>query len=108
MSKYDHELADLLLAIEAEMRRIALWESQAPDEQAMASLMPFCHDTMGFSQWLQWVFLPRMKAVLESQQDYPASSDIHPLAEYSLAEHGEKIHQLLALIARFDAFINQA
>jgi uncharacterized protein YqcC (DUF446 family) len=108
MNKYDHELADLLLAIEAEMRRNALWESQAPDDQALASLMPFCHDTMSFSQWLQWVFLPRMKEVLESQQDYPASSDIHPLAEYSLAEHGEAIDELLALIARFDAFINRS
>ncbi len=103
--KQDHQLADLLLAIEAEMRRIALWEDQRPAAEALQSLMPFCHDRLYFHQWLQWVFLPRMKQVLESGEGMPASSDIHPLAEYSLAERGDEVAQLLTLIARFDEFI---
>ena len=102
-----HQLADLLLAIEAEMRRIALWEQESPEPAALASLMPFCHDTLSFPQWLQWVFLPKMKQVLESGQDIPASSDIHPLAEYALADHPEEIQQLLLLIERFDRLINR-
>ena len=108
MRKRDHELADLLLGIEAEMRRLELWEHQAPDDEALASLMPFCHDTLLFHQWLQWVFLPKMKLVLETEQDIPSSSDIHPLAEYSLQEQQKDVRALLDLIARFDAFINQS
>lgn len=107
MNKRDHELADLLLAIEAEMRRIALWESLPPCDEALHSLMPFCHDTLSFHQWLQWVFLPRMKAVLETEQDAPNRSDIHPLAEYSFRAQEVDAAALLDLIARFDAFINR-
>ena len=105
MTKHDHQLADLLLAIEAEMRRVELWESQAPSEQALQSLMPFCHDTLRFEQWLQWVFLPRMKIILENEEILPQSSDIHPLAEYALAEHGTRVSALLQAIAEFDRFI---
>lgn len=106
MNLRDHELADLLLSIEAEMRHIELWEQESPSEEAMASLMPFCHDTLYFHQWLQWVFLPRMKRVLETEQDMPNSSDIHPLAEYALREHPRDVQELLRLLGRFDAFIN--
>ena len=105
MTKQDHQLADLLLAIEAELRLIELWESQPPSSHALQSLMPFCHDTLRFEQWLQWIFLPRMKAILEHNETLPQSSDIHPLAEYALAEHGTRVSALLQAIAEFDRFI---
>lgn len=103
-----HQLADLILAIEAEMRRLQLWESQQPPVEALASLMPFCHDTLRFEQWLQWVFLPKMKQVLESEEDFPASSDITPLAEFRLQQLPQQTDHLLALIEQFDNFINRA
>jgi len=100
-----HQLADLILEIEAEMRRIGLWEATPPDEEALASLVPFCHDTLTFEQWLQWVFLPKMKQVVESGEDFPASSDIHPLAEYSFERLPHQTDRLLALLLQFDEFI---
>jgi uncharacterized protein YqcC (DUF446 family) len=101
-----HQLADLILAIEAEMRCISLWEQLRPEEEALSSLVPFCHDTLTFHQWLQWVFLPKMKIVVETGDDFPTSSDIHPLAEYSLASLPQETDKLLVLISRFDDFIN--
>lgn len=106
MDTLSHQLADLLLAIEAEMRRISLWEQERPSEEALASLVPFCHDTLAFHQWLQWVFLPKMKTVLETEEDFPASSDITPLAEYSFAQLPHDTDKLLELIKQFDQFIN--
>ena len=106
MDTVSHQLADLLLAIEAEMRRIHLWENERPSDEALASLVPFCHDTLAFHQWLQWVFLPKMKAVLETEEDFPASSDIFPLAEYSFERLPQETGRLLGLIRRFDDFIN--
>lgn len=107
MDNLPHHLADLVLDIEAEMRRIHLWESERPSEEALSSLVPFCHDTMAFHQWLQWVFLPKMKTVVETEEDFPASSDITPLAEYSFERLPQATGKLLELIQDFDDFINR-
>lgn len=107
MDRITHQLADLILDIEAEMRRIGLWEHTPPPEEALASLAPFCHDTLTFEQWLQWVFLPKMKQVVESGEEFPASSDIQPLAEYRLGQLPLATDHLLQLIQQFDDFINR-
>lgn len=101
-----HRLADLLLAIEAEMRRLGLWEQQPPVEEALASLMPFCHDTLQLEQWLQWVFLPKMKQVLQTGEDFPSSSEIEPLAEFRFSQLPQPTDRLLELIGQFDKLIN--
>lgn len=106
MDTLSYQLADHLLAIEAEMRHISLWDSQRPSEEALSSLVPFCHDTLAFHQWLQWVFLVKMKTVLETEEDFPSSSDISPLAEYSFARLPHRTDALLDLIREFDDFIN--
>ena len=97
---FAHQLADLLLAIEAEMRGLGLWQSESPDEEALASLVPFCHDTLRFEEWLQWVFLPKMKQVLETEEGLP-------LAEFSLQQLPQPTDRLLELIEQFDDFINR-
>ncbi len=108
VDKFNHQLADLILALEAEMRRLGLWETQPPEPQDLESLVPFCHDTLRFEQWLQWVFLAKMKQVLETEEGFPASSDIAPLAEYRFTMLPQHTDQLLALIEAFDKFINKA
>ncbi len=107
MDQFNHQLADLLLEIEAEMRRLNLWEATPPPDAALQSLMPFCHDTLRLEQWLQWVFLPKMKQVVESEEECPSSSEIAPLAEYRFAQLARPTATLLALIERFDNHINR-
>ncbi|MCW8983594.1 MAG: YqcC family protein [Gammaproteobacteria bacterium] len=102
-----HQLADLILNIEAEMRGIALWDSTPPSEEAMQSLVPFCHDTLYFHQWMQWVFLPKMRSAIETERDMPTTSDIYPLAEYSLQKVERNTQQLLQLIEQFDRLISR-
>jgi uncharacterized protein YqcC (DUF446 family) len=106
MDHYIHQLADLLLEIEAEMRRIGLWQNEPPPEKALQSLVPFCHDTLRFEQWLQWVFLPKMKQVVEGGEECPNSSDITPLAEYRFAQLPQQTDTLMRLLERFDRYIN--
>ncbi len=107
MDNFTHQLADLLLELEAEMRCIGLWEAEPPAPQALQSLVPFCHDTMRFEQWLQWVLLPKMKQVVESSEECPSSSEIAPLAEYRFEQLAQPTTVLLTLIERFDSHINQ-
>ena len=107
MDYISHQIAALILDIEAQMRRIGLWENSPPSTQAMQSLTPFCHDTLRFEQWLQWVFLVKMKEVVEGRSEWPNSSDITPLAEYRFTQLAQPTSQLLALLEGFDALINR-
>ena len=61
----------LLVELENELRALGWWESQAPAAQALQSQQPFCVDTLEFSQWLQWVFIPRMQSIVLTQQPLP-------------------------------------
>ena len=57
------EVAALLMAIEAQLRQLNLWEEEAPTAEALASSEPFAIDTLSFTQWLQFIFLPTMLKV---------------------------------------------
>jgi len=109
MDKLIHQTADHLLAIEQEMRHLGLWEKTPPPDEALASLVPFCYDTLKFEQWLQWVFLPKMKQALEKEIDFPASSNIASLAEMCFQEMPSyDTRRLLKLLGEFDETINAA
>ena len=75
------QVADSLLAIEAEMRRLSIWASEPPPASALESSQPFCIDTLEFTEWLQFFFLPRMTVLVEQGQALPALSGIAPMAE---------------------------
>ena len=100
-------VADLLLAIEAEMRRIELWEADAPAAEALASTAPFCYDTLAFHQWVQWVLLARLRERVTAGAPLPSGSSIHPLAEHSCAELECDTDRLLPLIAELDRLLNE-
>lgn len=78
------ELRATLQRIEAELRRLDAWEVMPPSPERLASEVPFCHDTLEFTQWTQWVFLPRFRAVLEGNHPLPVNSAITPIAEDGL------------------------
>lgn len=107
MNSLIHNLADLTLQIEIEMRCLKLWEESEPKAEALQSLVPFCHDTLEFHQWLQWVFLPKMKSVIETETELPSSSDIYSLAEYAFEKLTQDTTRLLQLIEVFDRVINR-
>ncbi len=102
----DERLADVaqqLLLIERELRVLGLWASVPPSPVALASAEPFCVDTLEFEEWLQWIFLPRMKAILEEGQPLPSVSGIHPMAEVVYRER--PVGGLLAALLEFDRLI---
>lgn len=74
-------LASLLIDIECELRRANLWSAETPSAEALASVEPFCVDTMDFQDWLQFVFLPRMQVLLNTGAPLPAKCDITAMAE---------------------------
>jgi uncharacterized protein YqcC (DUF446 family) len=100
------EAASLLIDIEAELRRLDLWEQEAPSAAALASVEPFCVDTLSFTQWLQFVFLPRMYALLDMERLPPGRCEIQPLAEQHFVQSQLPVAELIATIGRLDALLN--
>jgi len=97
-----HGLAGALLELERELRALELWSVQAPSSAALASREPFCVDTLTFELWLQWVFLPRMAQIIESDGVVPPGCHIQPMGEEAFAHLGRRGHGLLAVLGRID------
>jgi len=100
------EVAAVLIDIEAELRGLALWESRAPSEEELASTQPFAIDTMSLPQWLQWIFLPRMYALIETEGDLPPRCGITPMAEEYFRGKGLPIAGLLTALEEVDTLLS--
>jgi len=98
-------LADQLLLIERELRVLGFWTSSPPAPEALASQEPFCVDTLAFDQWLQWIFLPRMKLILERGDPLPAVSGILAMAEMVYREQPRRVGGLCEALETFDRLI---
>ncbi len=73
--------SQLLDELEAQLKRFNLWSAQSPSAQAMASTVPFACDHMSFDAWLQFIFLPRMRALIKTNQPLPSKMALLPMAE---------------------------
>ncbi|WP_067517430.1 YqcC family protein [Endozoicomonas ascidiicola] len=100
------EIINLLEAIEDELRNQNVWAQMPPSIEALSSTTPFCMDTMHFSQWLQWIFIPRIRAILDAGGSLPTGSDMKPYAEEALPMERLSSQELLNLIEKFDQLMN--
>ncbi|MFZ6050213.1 YqcC family protein [Pseudomonas sp. CR3202] len=101
-------VADQLLLIERELRGLGWWAEVAPSADALASQTPFCVDTLAFEEWLQWIFLPRMKIILENDLELPHASGIRAMAEEVYRDRAAEVGGLLEALGAFDRLIGQA
>lgn len=102
------DIADHLLLIERELKVQGWWSDATPSAEALASVVPFAVDSMAFEQWLQWIFLPRMKLIIESNGTLPVRSGIRPMAEVVYQGDLDPVLPLLASLAEFDRLIESA
>lgn len=100
------EIASTLMDLEAELRNLNQWDAQPLSDAALASVEPFGVDTMTLPQWLQFIFIPRMYALIEAQQLPPGRCEIQPIAEQYFGGGKLDVAQLLCSIARLDALLN--
>ena len=107
MDKRFPEVAEHLLLIERELRVLGWWSDSPPSEQALSSVEPFSVDTLEFEQWLQWIFLPRMKIILEQNLPLPNASGILEMAEMVYASRAQETRYLQQLLAHFDRLITE-
>lgn len=87
--------------IEAEMRRIGMWQTHPLEAEQYDFRAAFAMDTMSFSQWLQFIFMPNVRAAARSNK-FPAESHVaaQALREFDTVPEAS---QLVKLLADFDA-----
>ncbi|MDV5141330.1 hypothetical protein CYR40_08745 [Chimaeribacter arupi] len=103
----ENQVQRRLLEIEQTMKAAGLWQAAPPDAAAFNSTEPFSVDTMRAEQWLQWVFLPRMQALLAQQAALPTRFALTPYFEMAFTGQESVPHGLLAALQRLDDLLNQ-
>ncbi|HAS15433.1 MULTISPECIES: YqcC family protein [Idiomarina] len=105
MEQYQ-KAARLLDRIERELNSLGLWQSHQPPVQALESQQPFAVDTLEFHQWLQFIMLPRMWSLVDSQRPLPEGVAVSPMAAHTYRNELEQYEQLIALIREFDVLLS--
>ena len=87
--------------IETEMKQIGMWQSEPPSPEQYQFHQAFAMDTMSFSQWLQFVFVPKVKEAAKANQ-FPAKSQVSAQAvrEFDAFPSADR---LITLLSEFDA-----
>ena len=67
--------------LEQRLGELGVPAGDRPTPEALASTMPFCYDTMDVEAWLQFIFLGRMRELLEQGDPLPESCAITPYLE---------------------------
>lgn len=94
-----------LAQIASELKQTGLWSATAPSVEAMASTAPFACDLMPFEQWLQFIFIPRMQALIDAGQALPSQIAIAPMAEHLWSEQAA-LAPLISTLNELDILLN--
>ncbi|PIE37475.1 MAG: pseudouridine synthase [Gammaproteobacteria bacterium] len=103
-----NDVANALFDLEAQLRVLGLWQEQSPPLEALASTQPFCVDTLTLPQWLQFIFLPRMHALLDNELALPEACSVTPMAQEYFKGQEQTYTSLLLVLERLDYSISNA
>lgn len=99
-------LSLLIDKLQFNMQTENLWSHSQPDDSALASALPFAVDTLRFEQWLQYIFIVKMKALLTQDLPLPNSLTISPMAEQSFSERNILAPLTLQSLKQIDMLFN--
>ncbi|MND80925.1 MULTISPECIES: YqcC family protein [Gammaproteobacteria] len=101
MTHHDSVRAQLH-AIESLLRHHQLWQEMAPQAEAFESTQPFCLDTLEPFEWLQWVLIPRLHALLDGGHPLPHDFAVSPYYEMALDTSHPQREGVLIELQRLD------
>jgi len=101
-------MADLLLELERELRAQGLWAEEPPAPEHLASTTPFAADSLPIEEWLQWIFIPRIKELIESGAALPATCNISDYAEEAWKQALSDTDALMRILRVIDRHITDA
>ncbi|SDI57006.1 Uncharacterized conserved protein YqcC, DUF446 family [Ferrimonas sediminum] len=101
----ENEVQHGLLRLQQALQQAQLWQKTPVSAEALASTQPFAVDTLSLPQWLQFIYLPKLQALLEAGQPLPTRVSVAPMAEETF---GDAQPALVAAIAQLDAVLSSA
>ena len=96
---------DKILGIENELIRLGEWQKLPPDPAVFNDMGAFGINTMPFTTWLQFVFIPNVRDIIIKQGNFPGSSAVATYAYRNL--YAERYAMLNLMLSDFDALINK-
>lgn len=96
------EVAEKIAEIENEMKRIGLWRDEPLREEQYEFRQAFAMDTMTFSQWLQFIFVPKVKGIIAAGDKFPGQSEVGAQAFREFVAWNDT-ERLLGLLDEFDS-----
>ena len=92
--------------IEAEIKRIGYWSAEPLPEAAYQFKAAFAMDTMAFVQWLQFIFITRVRDIIAKREAFPSQSmvGVQAMREF---DGDEKASKLVSLLCRFDELFSR-
>lgn len=94
-----------ILSIENELMGLGEWQPLPPDPAVFVNMGAFGSNTMPFTTWLQFVFVPNVKEIISTQGVFPGSSSVATYAYRNLEE--QRYDRLNALLGEFDSLFNK-
>ncbi|RTZ15390.1 YqcC family protein [Vibrio aquaticus] len=101
------QLVELVDALEQEMRSHHLWKSTQPSAEALSSTQPFAIDTLEPQEWLQWVFIAKVRVLIAANQMLPSGFAIAPYFEECWKERAEYV-SLIKFVQQIDKVCSDA
>lgn len=95
------ELSDVLEQLEDKLIQLSLWEDTPPKQEALDSDKPFALDTLQATQWLQWVFMPKIRTLIASQSEVPMGFEVTPYFEQAMVDKDHR-DALLPILNQLD------
>lgn len=108
MNNQSLQVASLLIDLERELRVLSLWDAEPPEAEALLSVQPFAVDTLTFPQWLQFIFIPKLYALIDADAALPHVSGVAPMAEQALQGTPLFVAPLITVIAALDKALTAA
>lgn len=96
------EIAD---EIEAEMRRLRWWQDDPPSEETAIAGGAFGMQTVAFTQWLQVVFVKRLRQAAAGEFGIPRSSEVSTMAYREFDGYPEDVDRLMDLLYEVDRIV---
>lgn len=96
-----------LVNLEQQLKLIGLWSPITPSSIALASTAPFACDTLVFEQWLQFIFIPKMQQLIDTQSSLPSQIAIAPMAQQVWQAMPDR-QEIIALLDQFDQLLTHS
>lgn len=103
----EKQLVELIDALEGEMQELGLWQQHAPSVESLSSQEPFAIDSLTPLEWLQWIFVARIRLLLKDNQPLPIGFAMAAYFE-ECWKHEQEMNSLINIIQQIDKVCSDA